>query len=83
MMLSFENREQKDNRAHGEIFYQFCDEVADIDFGQAFILIIDLLKDILRESPFLSDSMIDQILDKFIIKLPQFIKNRLSLNIAT
>lgn len=82
MLLAIENREQKDSRAHGGIFYQLCDEVADLDFNQAFQYILDLFKQTLRENLFLSESMVDQILTAFMAKLPNFVKNRLCLNAA-
>jgi hypothetical protein len=34
MILAVENREQVDDRAHGGMFYQLCDKVADMDFAQ-------------------------------------------------
>ena len=77
MLLAIENREHKDDRAHGGLFYQFCDEVADLDFTKAFLYILDLFTQTLRENLFLSESMVDQILTGFMAKLPGFIKNRL------
>jgi hypothetical protein len=53
MLLAVENREQKDSRTYGEIFYQFCDEVTDLDFTQAFLYILDLFTQTLRENLFL------------------------------
>lgn len=82
MLLAFENREQKDNRAHGGIFYQLCDEVAELDFNQAFLYILDLFKKTLRENLFLSESLVEQILSDFMDKLPGFVRSRLILNAA-
>ncbi|QNB48296.1 hypothetical protein BR63_04525 [Thermanaerosceptrum fracticalcis] len=82
MLLAVENREQKDSRTHGEIFYQFCDEVTDLDFTQAFLYFLDLFTQTLRENLFLSELMVDQLLAAFMAKLPSFIKNRLCLNAA-
>jgi hypothetical protein len=82
MMLTIENREQKDSKAHGELFYLYCDEVADLDFTQAFMFILDLFKQTLREQLFLSEDALNQILTTFMDKLPKFIHNRLLLNAA-
>lgn len=82
MLLAIQNREQKDDRAHGGLFYLLCDEVADLDFNQAFLLILDLFTQTLRENLFLSDDMLDQMLSNFMDKLPSFIKNRLRLDAA-
>ena len=79
MMLAVGNREQIDNRAHGGIFYQFCDEVADLDFAQAFFCLLDLLKQALRENLFLSESVVSDFVSKFMDKLPNFLKTKLHL----
>jgi hypothetical protein len=44
MMLSIENRNNKDLRTIGGLFYQCCDELQDIQFCEALQLIIDTLK---------------------------------------
>jgi len=43
MMLAVENRENKDSRASGNLFYEYCDEVADLDFTPAFLYSLDSL----------------------------------------
>lgn len=82
MMLAVENREQIDDRAHGGIFYQFCDEVADMDFAQAFFCLLDLLKQALRDNLFLSESMASEFISRFMDNLPKFLKARLYLQTA-
>lgn len=77
IILSVAIREQNDSRAHGGMFHLFCDEVRDIDFQEAFNLIINLFVDVLLENLFLTKEMIDKILDDFMKKLPDFIINRL------
>lgn len=77
IILSVAIREQNDSRAHGGMFHLFCDEIKDVDFQEAFNLIINLFVDVLRENLFLTKEMIDKILDDFMKKLPDFIKNRL------
>lgn len=77
MLLSYENRFNQDNRAYGGIYYQCCDEVAEISLNQSFRLIMDLLVKTLHETPFLSDEEVNQILDKFIENIPSILKNRL------
>lgn len=82
MMLAVENRDNKDSRASGNLFYEYCDEVADLDFTHAFLYILDLFTKTLRENLFLSESVINQILDSFMENLPDFIRKRLCLNAA-
>ena len=49
IMLALENRESKDPRTLGNLFYVCCDELQDISFADAFQLILTLLKDTLRK----------------------------------
>ncbi|WP_165608169.1 hypothetical protein [Desulfoscipio geothermicus] len=53
-----------------------------MDFSQALLYLLDLFKQTLRENLFLSDAMIDQILTRFLEKLPSFIKLRLCFQAA-
>lgn len=79
MMLSIENRNNKDLRTIGGLFYQCCDELQDIQFCEAIQLIIDALKNVLKEKLILSKEIIDSILECFIEALPCYIKKKLSL----
>jgi Transposase DDE domain. len=79
MLLSVETRENQDSKAHGGIFYEFCDEIKSIEFREAFLLIVDLFISTLRENLFLSKQMINKILTNFMSKLPEFMKYRLGL----
>ncbi|KJS89923.1 MAG: hypothetical protein JL57_04685, partial [Desulfosporosinus sp. BICA1-9] len=82
MMLAVENRENKDSRASSNLFYEYCDEGADLDFTPAFLYSLDLFTKTLRENLFLSESVINQILDSFMEKLRSFIRKRLCFNTA-
>lgn len=79
MILSIETRENQDNKAHGGMFYEFCDEIKSLEFREAFLLIVSLFMSTLRENLFLTKEMIDKILTNFINKLPGFMKRRLGL----
>jgi hypothetical protein len=77
IMLSIENRNNKDLRTIGGLFYLCCDELQDIQFCEALQLIIDILKNVLREKLTLSKDIIDSIIDSFIESLPCYIKEKL------
>jgi len=77
MLLSYESRFNQDNRAYGGIFYECCDEVAEISLNQSFKLIMDLLVKTLHETPFLSDEEANQILERFITNIPYVLRNSL------
>lgn len=79
IMLSIENRNNKDLRTIGGLFFQCCDELQDIQFCEALQLIIDALKNVLNEKLLLSKEIIDSIIDCFIEALPCYIKEKLSL----
>jgi hypothetical protein len=40
LLLSIENRESKDDRSWGGIFYEMCEEVENISFAQAFVILL-------------------------------------------
>lgn len=77
MILALEKRQNEDPRALGELFFHCYDEVTDIQFAEALELILSLLQDILEEALFLSDEQIDQLIDAFIIKLPEHLKRKM------
>lgn len=79
MLLSVETRENQDSKAHGGMFYEFCDEIKSIEYRESFLLIVNLFVSAIRENLFLSKKMLDQILTDFMNKLPRFLKHRLGL----
>ena len=70
-MLSIENRNNKDLRTIGGLFFYCCDEMQDIKFCEALQLIIDTLKNTLSEKIMLSKEIISSIIDSFIEALPR------------
>jgi len=77
MFLCLENRENKDERSLGELFFVVCDELEDISFQFAFSLIISVLECSLRDSLHLATARIDLLVQHFIAALPAFITERL------
>lgn len=49
MLLAVEQRRATDDRSAGGIFYDCCDELADLHFSQALMLLLQLLRQKLRE----------------------------------
>jgi len=80
LMLALENRESKDPRTLGNLFYLCCDELKDISFAQAFQLILTMLKKTLRKYLTIADSALQGLIDDFISSLPAFLKGRLQLS---
>ena len=77
ILLSYEARFNQDNRAYGGIFYECCDEVAELSYNQAIRLIMDLLIKTLHDTPFLSDEEVDHILEAFLQNIPSILGKRL------
>lgn len=77
IMLSMQSRNNEDLRTIGGLFYNCCDELQDIQFFESIQVILDLLKDALREKLSLTKEQINLFLDYFISTLPAFLKERL------
>ncbi|MBC7350661.1 MAG: transposase [Candidatus Aminicenantes bacterium] len=77
LLLSIENRENKDDRSWGGIFYEMCEEVENISFAKAFVILLELFTQVLRDKLYLPDDVLEEILDSFMESLPEFLKRRL------
>ena len=65
MMLALDKRLEEDSRSFGELFYDTCDEMPDITFDKAFMLILDTLINVVAERYFLADDEIESLLEGF------------------
>ena len=72
MMLAMQKRQNEDPRALGELFFSFYDEVAGIQFSEAFELILTLLNDVLSDALFLTENQVSDLIESFISKLPSY-----------
>ena len=79
ILLALENRKTKDSRTFGGIFFDFCDEMEDIRFAKALLLIIDLIKETVNELMEVSEEKVNDMLDYFIDQLPGHIKKPLGI----
>jgi hypothetical protein len=80
IMLALENRESKDPRTLGNLFYLCCDELKDISFTEAFQLILTILKNTLKKYLTITDRALQDLIQEFISCLPAFLKGRLQLS---
>jgi hypothetical protein len=78
IMLSIEERENKDDRTIGELFYLTCKELEDISFSYAFELLLESFKNYLFDYLHLSKERIASAVSFFIAQLPAFLKFRLA-----
>lgn len=79
-MLALESRNSIDNRTIGDLFYYLCDEVEDIKFSTSILLLLELLKKVLNENPIISEDTARQIMDAFILALPEVWTQKLKLS---
>lgn len=73
-MLALSSREEEDPKTIGQLFYLCCDEMEDIRFAQALMLVLDLLKSTLSNEPILSEGKVQSIVDELFNNLPHFLK---------
>lgn len=78
MILAVQKRQSEDTRSFGELFFLCYDEKLDMQFAEVLALILDLLREVLVDSIFLSNEQITPIIDAFISKLPELLKRNLS-----
>lgn len=69
IMLATDKRQNEDPRSFGELFYSCYEEVADISFHKAIIIMLKCLKESLSECFFMSKGDIEVLIDSFIDKL--------------
>ena len=76
MILAVQHREETDDRTIGELFYLMVSELSDLTFTEAISYLITLFQDILAKEGALEEDIINDILSRFIAKLPTHYKNR-------
>jgi hypothetical protein len=79
MMLALEKRIEEDPRGIGELFFSACDEMPDITWGKALILMLDTLLDTVAEKYFLADDEVECLLEDFMKALPIMLRKHLKL----
>lgn len=75
MIISMQKRQKEDERSLGDLFFACCDEIADIQFEQAVILLMSCLTKTLEDKEIgLTEEQMNLIIDKFIKALPDQLK---------
>jgi hypothetical protein len=70
MLLSAEERREKDDRAIGELFFLGGAAMPDMRFSQILSMMVEMLRDTLNDMVFLSEARIEAVIDSFIAKIP-------------
>ena len=74
MMLALDKRLEEDSRSFGELFFDICDELPDITWEKAFLLLLDTLLNVAAEKYFLADDEVEYLLGAFVDALPEPLK---------
>lgn len=74
MVLSLEERNNKDDCTIGNLFYVCCDEQQDIRFIDSLSLILNLIKKEVSKYLTLSKEAFNAIFDSFMLNLPSYIR---------
>lgn len=82
MLLSVENRDNKDDRTAGGIFYDICAEIERINFAQALGLLLILLTQSLQDKLTISTEAINDFLQYFMTLIPSYLKTGLGIAVT-
>ena len=82
MLLSLQQRNNSDERTISELFLLMIDELADITFGHALQLIVDIMLQMIQERFGLSDEQLNQFVADFVGRLPVSYQRALQLKDA-
>jgi hypothetical protein len=74
MLLAIEERNGKDDRTLGELFFYCCDEMPDMRFSQVLGMILEMLRDALNDMIFLSDAQIETLVESFMAKVSSHLR---------
>jgi hypothetical protein len=74
IMLAVERRKNEDPRSLAEMFFEIYDEVSDIKYEKALLLLLTLLSDVLRDPRFgLTDEQVAMIHEEFMLGIPAYL----------
>ena len=77
MFLSVEQRESKDDRSIGELFYLSIDELPDFSYVEAVRLLVSLFAARLQERRLLDEREVQELLQGFLAELPMLLAQNL------
>lgn len=67
MMLAVQKRDNEDERTLGELFYLAIDEMADISFSESMLILIEAMRNSMKEIIHATDEQLAKILEVFLI----------------
>lgn len=77
MMLAVENRQSRDLRTLGELFYYVCDELDDLTWMEGLQLLSHCFEEICVSQMEVSENPLQELLEKFLQEIPKGIRQQL------
>lgn len=77
MMLAYESRISEDERTCGELFFLICNELRDISYLQALVILLNVVFTQAGNEGVLDNAQITHLISIFISTIPLFIWNTL------
>ena len=77
MMLALDKRFEEDSQSYGELFFNISDELPDITFAKALLILLDTFFDVATEKYFLADDEVEYLLGAFMDALPETLRKSL------
>ena len=81
MMIAESVRYKEDQKTWGILFFEFCDEIKDIQYDEAIKALINTLIDLLHKTPSLTKKQVNSLLEKFWQAIPTIFTKNLQLNV--
>jgi hypothetical protein len=79
ILLQWIHRHHTDQRTFGELFYDYCDEVKQVDFVDSLKSLLELMDEIKNSVSERAKQLISRLLDNWIKSQPSHIKHLLGL----
>ena len=81
MFLSYEKRNDEDDRTLGELMFSIYDEMQDITFNHSMAIITQALFDAVTEMLSLTKEQLEALAESFLSRLPVYLRNSLNITV--
>ena len=81
MFLSYEKRNDEDDRTLGELMFLIYDEMQDITFNHSTAIITQALFDAVTEILSLTKEQLEALAESFLSHLPVYLRNSLTISV--
>ncbi|NWO00164.1 transposase, partial [Tetragenococcus halophilus] len=75
--LAVQERESKDDRTLGELFYLLIDELSELSVSEAILQLLVLFQEAFADEYVLDEAVLNNIIEQFLEKLPSSMQKQL------